>query len=240
MATVESGRINLHDGASVIAGAIFDIDGTILDSMSIWDQAPERYLRRMGIEAEDGLGQTMFSMSMQEGAAYLRDRYLPNLEEEAIIAEINRTVEDFYFEQAPLKDGVRQFLKEMKQTGVKMVAATSSDRRVVEGALRRLKVMDFFERIFTSTEVGAGKVKPDIFLAAAEYMGTLPSNTWVFEDALYALETAKKAGFRTVGVFDAFSAKDQEKIKEISDIYLGKLADFDGFLKKVSRVSSWR
>jgi len=240
MAAAEPGRTNLQDGASVIAGAIFDVDGTILDTLSIWDQAPERYLKSMGIEAEDGLGQTLFSMSMQEGAAFLRELYLPDLEEEAIIAGINRTVEDFYFDQAPLKDGVEQFLKEMKQTGVKMVAATSSDRRVVEGALRRLKVMGFFERIFTSTEIGVGKRKPDIYLAAAACMGTLPAETWVFEDALYALQTAKKAGFRTVGVFDAYSAEDQEKIKEISDIYLKKLADFDGFLKKVSRMSCSR
>lgn len=218
----------------MIAGAIFDLDGTILDSMLIWDQAAEIFLNSMGIEAEKGLGRTMFSMSMQEGAAFLKEKYLPDLEVEAIMAGINRTVEDFYLYQAPLKDGVEQFLKDMKQTGIKMVAATSSDRHVVEGALRRLKVMDFFARIFTSTEIGAGKARPDIYLAAAEYMGTRPKDTWVFEDALYALETAKKAGFRTVGVFDAYSTKDQEKIKGISDIYLEKLADFGAFLKQVS------
>ena len=155
MAAAEPGRTNLQDGASVIAGAIFDVDGTILDTLSIWDQAPERYLKSMGIEAEDGLGQTLFSMSMQEGAAFLRELYLPDLEEEAIIAGINRTVEDFYFDQAPLRTGVEQFLKEMKQTGVKMVAATSSDRRVVERPAQTQG--DGLKRIFTSTEIGVGK-----------------------------------------------------------------------------------
>jgi HAD superfamily hydrolase (TIGR01509 family) len=222
----------------MIAGAIFDLDGTILDSTPIWDQAAEMFLRSMGIEAKSGLGKTMFSMSMKEGAEFLKGRYLPDLDVEAIMAGINRTVEDFYFFQVQLKDGVELFLKDMKQTGIKMVAATSSDRRVVEGALRRLKVISFFERIFTSTEVGAGKVKPDIYLAAAEYMGTPPKDTWVFEDALYALETAKNAGFRTVGVYDAYSIENQEKIKGLSDIYLERLADFGAFLKKASSEKS--
>lgn len=222
----------------MIAGVIFDLDGTILDSMPIWEQAAEIFLNRMGVEAEKGLGKTMFSMSMQEGAAFLKERYLPDLEVEVIMAGINRTIEDFYFYQVSLKDGVERFLKEMKQTGIKMVAATSSDRRVVEGALSRLKVINYFARIFTSTEIGVGKVKPDIYLAAAEYLGTLPKDTWVFEDALYALETAKKAGFRTVGVFDDFSREHQEKIKEISDIYMEKLTDFGAFSQQVSLAKS--
>lgn len=219
----------------MIAGAIFDLDGTILDSIPIWEQAAEVFLHSMGIEAEKGLGKTMFAMSMQQGAAFLKERYLSEWEVEAIIAGINRTIEDFYFAQVPLKDGAAEFLKAMKQAGIKMVAATSSDRRVVEGALKRLKIMDCFARIFTCTEIGAGKDQPDIYLAAAAFMGTRPEETWVFEDALYALETAKKAGFRTVGVFDAFSAGDQGKIKESSDFYLEKLADFDAFLQQAVR-----
>ncbi len=219
----------------MIAGAIFDLDGTILDSIPIWEQAAEVFLHSMGIEAEKGLGKTMFTMSMQQGAAFLKERYLSEWEVEAIIAGINHTIEDFYFAQVPLKDGAAEFLKAMKQAGIKMVAATSSDRRVVEGVLKRLKIMDCFARIFTCTEIGAGKDQPDIYLAAAAFMGTRPEETWVFEDALYALETAKKAGFRTVGVFDAFSAGDQGKIKEISDFYLEKLADFDAFLQQAVR-----
>ena len=219
----------------MIAGAIFDLDGTILDSIPIWEQAAEVFLHSMGIEAEKGLGKTMFTMSMQQGAAFLKERYLSEWEVEAIIAGINRTIEDFYFQQVPLKEGAGGFLKAMKEAGIKMVAATSSDRRVVEGALKRLKIMDCFARIFTCTEIGAGKDQPDIYLAAAAFMGTRPEETWVFEDALYALETAKKAGFRTVGVFDAFSAGDQGKIKEISDFYLEKLADFDAFLQQAVR-----
>jgi beta-phosphoglucomutase-like phosphatase (HAD superfamily) len=84
---------------------------------------------------------------------------------DAILAGINRTVEDFYHYRIPLKEGVEQFLKDMRQAGIPMVAATSSDRQVVESALKRLHVMHYFSRIFTCTEIGTGKERPDIYLA---------------------------------------------------------------------------
>jgi len=218
----------------MIAGVIFDIDGTVLDSMSIWDKAAEMFLNSIGIEAEKGLGKIMFSMTMTNGAEFLKNRYLLNMDIDAIIAGINNTIKDFYFYQVQLKEGVEQFLKDMKQTGIKMVAATSSDRQIVETALERLDVMSSFEQIFTCTEIRAGKGKPDIYLSAAEYMRTLPKDTWVFEDALYAIQTAKNAGFRTVGVYDASSIVNLDEIKKISDIYLKKLDNFKLFLKKAS------
>lgn len=218
----------------MIEGAIFDLDGTILDSMSIWDNAAEMFLSRMGIEAEAGLGKIMFSMSMIEGAEFLNNRYGLDMDADAILMGINYTIENFYYYQVQLKEGVEQFLKDMKQAGIKMVAATSSDRQVVERALKRLNVRNYFDRIFTCTEIGAGKVKPDIYLAAAEYMGTFPKDTWVFEDALHAIRTAKNAGFRTVGVYDASSMENLEEIKVISDIYLEKLDNFYVFLERSS------
>ena len=218
----------------MIAGVIFDIDGTVLDSMSIWDKAAEMFLDSIGIEAEKGLGKTMFSMSMTAGAEFLKDRYLLNMDIDAIIAGINNTIKDFYFYQVQLKEGVEQFIKEMKQTGIKIVGATSSDRQIVETALERLDVMGSFERLFTCKEIGAGKGKPDIYLSAADYMRTPPKDIWVFEDALYAIQTAKNAGFRTVGVFDASSIVNMDEIKKISDIYLEKLDNFNIFFKKTS------
>lgn len=215
----------------MIVGAIFDLDGTILDSMPAWEHAPERYLTGLGIDAEPGLGKTMFSMSMKEGAEYLKNRY--GLEEDlnAIIEGVNRAVIYFYHERIPLKEGASDFLSALKQAGVKITAATASDRHIVEKALNRLKAIDYFDRIFTCTEVGAGKAKPDIYLAAAGHMGTLPRDTWVFEDSLYAIKTAKDAGFRTVGVYDASSAQDRDEIRKICDIYLEKLDNADIFLK---------
>jgi HAD superfamily hydrolase (TIGR01509 family) len=215
----------------MIAGAIFDLDGTILDSMPAWEHAPERYLIGLGIEAEPGLGKTMFPMSMKEGAEYLKDRYGLEADIGTIIDGVNRAVIYFYHEQIPLKEGASDFLAALKQAGVKITAATVSDRYLVESALKRLNVIDCFDRIFTCSEVGAGKSNPDIFLTAAGYMGTVPRETWVFEDSLYAIRTAKAAGFRTVGVYDASNEEDQDEIRKTVDIYLEKLAHVDIFLK---------
>ena len=81
-----------------------------------------------------------------------------------------------------------------------------------------------------------GKIKPDIYLAAAEHMGTVPRQTWVFEDALYALKTAKGAGFRTVGVYDDYAIDDMDEIKRICDIYLIRLDDVQAFLEKARKI----
>jgi len=221
----------------MIKGVIFDIDGVILDSMPIWDKAGEMFLINLGIQPESGLAETLFCMSMSEGAKYLKERYLLDMNEDEIINGVNETIKDFYAHQVQLKEGVEQFLRGIKQHGIKMVAATSCDRQVFERALKRLNVIDYFERIFTSTEVGAGKVKPDIYLASAKHIGTLPEDTWVFEDALYAIRTAKNAGFRTVGVYDDSSKADWDEIKKVSDLHFKNLDNVHAFLEKVSSLN---
>lgn len=216
----------------MIKGAIFDLDGTLLDSMSIWDKAGEMFLHNLGIKAGPRLSKAMSCMSMTEGAEFLKDRYDLNMDVDAIIAGINLTIEDFYIYQVQLKMGAEQFLKDMQKGGFTIVAATACDRQVIEKALVRLRVINYFDKIFTCTEIGAGKDKPNIFFAAAEHLGTLPENTWVFEDALFAIQTAKEAGFRTAGIFDASNIEHINEIKRISDIYMKTLDDMNVFLKK--------
>lgn len=215
----------------MITGAIFDVDGTLLDSMQIWNDAGARYLKNLGLKAEPDLGTIMFSMSMVQGAEYLKERYALKFDTDEIIDGINSTIQDFYDNQVSLKYGVKQFLGEMKKRDIKMTAATSSDRRLIEKAMDRLEILTFFDRIFTCSEVGTGKSKPDIYLAAKRYMDTELSNTWVFEDAYHAILTAKNAGFRIAGVYDASSMEVQKEIREISDIYLYDLADFTAFIE---------
>ncbi|QOX63233.1 HAD family phosphatase [Anoxybacterium hadale] len=218
----------------MITGAIFDVDGTLLDSMQIWNNAGERYLRKLGIKAELDLGKVMFSMSMVQGAAYLKERYQLQFTAEEIINGINSTIQDFYDHQVKLKPGVKQFLGEMTKCDIKMTAATSSDRSLIEKAMDRLDINGFFDRIFTCSEIGTGKSKPDIYLAAKQYMDTEISDTWVFEDAYHAIKTAKNAGFRIAGVYDASSMNVQKEIREISDVYLYDLTDFTAFIEIVN------
>lgn len=210
----------------MITGAIFDVDGTLIDSMPMWDDIGSIYLRSKGIEPEADLGRVMFSMTMAEGIAYVKQHYHLKNSFEEITSELGRLIFRFYENELPLKDGVFAFLEALKLRGVKIVAATLSERNMVEAAFSRLKIAPFFDAIFTSTEIGAGKDRPDIFFAAQKHMGTSISETWVFEDGLYAIETAKAAGFQTCGVFDQSSAADQEEIKSVCDVYVTSLSDF--------------
>lgn len=207
-------------------GAIFDMDGTLLDTMPIWEHATESYLVGKGIEVKEKLSETLFTMSMKQGAAYVKEKYGLSESIEELIAATNAIVAEAYRSRAEAKPGMPEFLEKLKQQGVKMVVATSTDRIHAEAALKHTGLYDYFDRIFTCSEVGEGKAKPDIFEAAAAQLGTKRASTWVFEDALYAIKTAKKAGFRTVGLYDETSKKEQEEIQETVDIYLREITEF--------------
>lgn len=219
-------------GGSVIKGAIFDVDGTLLDSMEIWQDAGARYLKRIGVKPEDGLSEILYPMTMTEGAEYVKKRYQLVLALDEIIQGVLDTVRDFYFYEVSGKPGVKELLVWMRENDIPAAAATASDREHIERAFRRLGINGYFGEIFTCAETGAGKRHPLIYERAAGYLGTEPEETLVFEDALYALMTAKKAGFRTVGVYDRFSKKEQEDLKRQADIYLNDLSEWPKILMK--------
>lgn len=220
----------------MITGAVFDVDGTLLDSMGIWERAGEMYLSRLGIESGPGLGRILYPMSMDEGAAYLRERYCLDQTVKEITAGVSETVRDFYFFQVNPKPGVIHFLKMLQARGIPMAIATSSDRQVVEGALDRLGMNRFFKGIFTCSQAGAGKSRPDVYeLALKSLDGAKRESTWVFEDAFFAARTAGEAGFPVVGVYDPFSDSSQQRLMEASDYYMKDFHDFEGFIRQADR-----
>lgn len=220
----------------MIKGVIFDVDGVLLNSMPIWENLGELYLRSLGVEAEKDLGEILFTMSLEEGADYLISQYGLNKTPEEIVEGLNREVRDFYAERVPLKEGVREFLYEFNEKKIPMVIATSGDRKNTEAALRRLKVLNYFQGIFTCSEIGSGKNQPDIYLAAALQMDADPAETWVFEDAYHAIRTAKSVGFKTAAVYDKANDKDLAQIWNAADIYLPEFADFNVFWKRASEI----
>lgn len=210
----------------MIKGAIFDVDGTLLDSMEIWEDAGARYLRRVGVEPEANLSEILYPMTMAEGAEYVKERYQLAFALDEIIQGVLDTVRDFYFYEAALKPGAKELLLWMKKKNIPVAAATASDREHIKAAFERLGIDGYFRRIFTCSEVGAGKKNPLIYEKAAAYLGAKPGEILVFEDALYALATAKNAGFCTVGVYDRFSEDEQEELSRRADIYLRNLTDW--------------
>ena len=142
----------------MIKGVIFDVDGVLLNSMPVWENLGELYLNRLGIEAEKGLGQTLFTMSLEEGADYMISHYGLKMTPEEVIAGINREVRDFYEKRVPLKEGVRQYLNEFRERKIPMVIATTGDRSNAEAALKRLKVLSHFQGILPVRKSAAARI----------------------------------------------------------------------------------
>lgn len=216
-----------------LRGAIFDMDGTLLDSMQVWENAGEDYLRTLGCVPEEGVGELMKSMSLQQAALYCRERYALPLSVEEIMAGVNGRVERFYRQEARLKPGALDFLRTLSQRGVRMCLATATDLHLVEAALDRCGVRTYFSALFTCTQVGSGKDEPHIYRAALRHLGTGRADTLVFEDALYAARTAKGDGFVTVGVADPYE-KNEEELERLSDFFLRDFREVDQFWKFVS------
>ena len=218
----------------MIKGAIFDMDGTLLDSMWIWDTMGEDCLRRMGFEPHEDINETFKSLSLAEAAEYYRREYGVTQSVSEIVEGIDAIALESYRDRVTPKPGAAEFLHRLSEAGVKMCIATSTDRHLVETALRRCGIDGYFSRIFTCTEVGHGKSEPTVFRAALEYLGTTRSDTYIFEDACFAIRTAKRDGFKIAAVYDGHQ-REHGEIRALADWYMDDLTDFDGFFAHASR-----
>lgn len=203
----------------MIKCAIFDFDGTIFDTMEVWDSVAKIFLTSLNRNPKPDLTDVIKTMSLYQSAEYLKKEYSLSLSVEEIMEGINKIIEDFYFYEALPKKGVVKFLEELKCRGIHICIATATDRYLIEAALKRCEMENYFEKIFTCTEVGHGKDEPIIYEVAAEYFGAKKDESIVFEDAFHAIETAKKAGFIVAGVFDK-SETNQSQIRNMSDYYI--------------------
>lgn len=221
----------------MIKGIIFDVDGTLLNSMPVWENLGELYLQAQGKSAEKGLRDRLYTMGVRQGAAYLKTQYGLDQTVEEVIEGLNREVRGFYEKKVPLKEGAREYLERFRELSLPMMLATSGDKSNVRAALSRLGILSLFEGILTCLELGTDKNNPDVYLAAALQMDLEPSEILVFEDALYAIQTAKRAGFRTVAVYDKANDRDLAKIWKLTDVYLPEYTEFDIFWRRISRLS---
>lgn len=215
----------------MLRGAIFDIDGTLLDSMSVWRALGENYLAARGIKAEEGLGDILYPMSLEEGAQYLKKRYCPGDGTEKIISDILKMTEDFYKKEVRLKPGVKEYLKFLKDGGVRIAAATSNNRYLAEKAFERLGISEFFEKIVTCSELSTSKSEPFIYSEAAKILGTNFAETAVFEDSPTGIKSAKSVGFFTVAAEDFSNADQKDELMKTADLYIIDFTDLK--LKKL-------
>ena len=201
-----------------ITGAIFDMDGTLMNSMDYWAIVPTEYLNLKNIKSKENTNRLFTDMGMKWWYEYQEIPY----PYEEVSKDIYTLMQKYYDNDIVLKEGVYDMLLRLKNAGVKMVLATATDRNVVEKILKRLNISDFFLSIFTSKEVGKGKRYPLIFEKALEFLGTDKETTYVFEDAIHAMQTCKNNGFKIVGVYDKNVFGDENEVKELCNYYLDK------------------
>ena len=203
-----------------ISGAIFDMDGTLTDSMFIWEDLGKRYLISCGVTPSENLREEIKKLTVFETAEYFRERYGLKKTNEEIYAGVDALLWPMYRDEVSPKEGVQLVLETLKEHGIPMVVATATDRHIVEMVLEKSGLLGYFSEIFTTGAVGAGKEDPLIFKIALQSLGTPKAETIVFEDTLYAIKTAKQAGFLIAGVYDDSQDSLQDEIKALSDFYI--------------------
>ncbi|MDR0992489.1 MAG: HAD family phosphatase [Ruminococcus sp.] len=206
------------------AGVIFDLDGTLLDSNNIWEQIDRELLARRGISVSDDFLKILASHSYEEAYNQMQlvgvtDSY------ETILNEFNEMALFEYQNNVVLKDEAKTYLEKLKEDGVKLAIATASPKELYEPVLTKYGILNLFDNITTTFDVGKTKDFPDIYLTAAAKIGVSPANCVVFEDLKKGIETAKAAGFKTCMVYDRYSQLDFFRMRGIADHYIYSFAD---------------
>ena len=203
-----------------IEGAIFDLDGTLVDSMKLWRRMFYDYLNARNIEAESDIDEKTYPMTIIQAADYLNDTYNLGLDTQTVIDGCNDIMAENYKHIIPLKPFVREFLDILYAKNIPMYIATATDRRLVQIALESLDLGKYFAGFVTSTEAGCAKAESaKIFDMARERMGTSFENTFIFEDSYFAIKQAKSEGYHIAALYDEGAEGTIDKIKEISDWY---------------------
>lgn len=206
-------------------GAIFDLDGTLFDSMGIWKDVDEAFFAKRNMTMPDDYQESIKDMHFRPMAEYTKERF--NLPDDIhdIMDEWCELCFEEYEKKVPLKSGVKEYLEYIKKIGLKIAFATANTTELSEVCLKNNGIFDLFDTGAYLHETSSNKNEPDIFLLACERLGLYPADCIVFEDILPAIRAAKKGGFTACGVYDSFSEKDTDEIKANADYYINSFAE---------------
>lgn len=203
-----------------IKGVIFDLDGTLIDSMWVWDQIDIEYLSEKNLEVPKNLNDEIGHLSFNQVAVYFKERF--KLKDS--LDEIKQRWSDMayyhYSTDIKLKEGVVEFLKFLKESNIKIGLATSNSRDLLEVVLKNNNIYDYFDAITITDEVSVGKHEPDVYLLAAKKLNVSPSECLVFEDIVQSIKGAKKAEMKVIGVADSRNLDDRDEIISLTDKFI--------------------
>lgn len=205
---------------SCFKGAIFDLDGTLLDSMDVWNKIDTQFLSKRGLTQPDDYLQKVAAMGAVPSAKYTKELFNLDMSEEEIIAEWFAMAKIAYAKEIQAKPGAIRFVRYLKSLGYQLAVATSGSEELFLPTLKRLQIDTCFDYFVTSAMVGVSKNQPDIYLQCAKQMNLNPSECLVFEDILSAVRSAASREFYTVAIYEPHNAKEQQEIQKTSHLYI--------------------
>lgn len=200
--------------------AIFDLDGTLIDSMGIWKVIDEEYLNTYGFDVPENLQEEITHLTIIETAMYFKEKFNIKDDIETIINTWNDMAYNHYSNTIKLKEGVIEFLYYLKSNNIKIGLATSNTQPLLEATLKNNNIYDYFDSITISEEVGVSKANPDIYLLSAQKLNVDPKDCIVFEDIVQAVKGAKLAGMTVYSIYDESSADQKDELIKVSDKYI--------------------
>ena len=204
----------------MVKAVIFDLDGSLVDSMWIWKAIDIEYLGKFGIELPPDLQDSIGGKSFTETAIYFKERFQISDSLEQIKEDWNRMAYDKYANEVPLKPGIREFLNYCREHQIRLGIATSNSRELVDNIVRTHDLADYFDCVMTGCEVAKGKPAPDIYLAVAKQLEVAPADCLVFEDIVQGIQAGKAAGMQVCAVDDAFSRAQEKEKRNLADYYI--------------------
>lgn len=208
-------------------GAVFDCDGTLLDSMDAWLVVQTGLVAGIVDISADELTAELGPMTIPEAGAHLHAKYGVGRDADDVVRMIGEGMLAYYRTQAAPRPGALEFVKALFDLGVSCSVASSSPQAYLQAGLSRAGFMPYLDAIVSVDDVGASKREPTVYNQACKLMGTRIEDTWGFEDSLYALKTLKKAGYKTVGIYDNDYAGAFEDLASVADVAVRSFEELD-------------